>query len=359
MRKLYKDIQMRIDSLDFNTLWKGFYPCEFALYNDERVYFATHDIHKTDQFIGNTAISYEGKHIAIWKVENEDIKDVDVLASLIIHEMFHAYQYAEGDNRFYSDLKALSYPLEFQNMNIKYNESRLLISAYQASKRHEKCDYFSKFVSLREHRFSRIGDHSLYEKSIETIEGSAEFVGLKALKILNVQAYNRQIDKVMDWINTINESFLDVRRTSYYIGALMCLVAEDLQIDFQKALEPNLAFNYDLMRDSGMLDLGHPLVISDFLTIQDAINDRSKSISAKVTAIKTHPDVSVYKGDFTIVGYDPMNMRRFENDVYHRHFIGILENGKTEFVMGEIVIETDGHDFSKFSTYYKVTKPDN
>ena len=37
-----------------------------------------------------------------------------------------------------------------------------------------------------------------------------------------------------------------------------------------------------------------------------------------------------------------------------KHFLGIEQDGKIEFVRGPIVTETDGTDFSKFSKYYKI-----
>lgn len=354
MRNLYHEIQKRIQTIDFNILWNGFAPCEFALYNDETVYFETNEIPKTDQFLGNTTIKYEDKQIAIWKVEKEVSCDLDLMAASIIHEMFHSYQLIAGDNRFFNDITALSYPIEFHNLNMKYNESKLLVSALEEDDYQKKEAFFRLFTSLRHKRFSLIGDDSLYEKSIETIEGSAEYVALKSLKILNYESYKRQLDKSISWITTINEKFLDIRRTSYYNGALICLLADDLQIDYKKKLEPNLKYNYDLMTENYILKLDHEVEINEFTKIQEMIDERNKSISRKVNEIMSHQNVEVFKGDFCIRGYDPMNMRRIENYVYHKHFLGIHEKGKTEFVMGEIVTETDGIDFSRFSTYYKI-----
>jgi hypothetical protein len=354
MRKLFQEIQNRIQTIDFNELWNGFAPCEFALYNDETVFFETNEIPKTDLFLGNTTIKYEDKQIAIWKVEKEDLNDLDLIAASIIHEMFHSYQLIEGENRFFNDIVALSYPIEYQNLNMKFNESKLLVSALEENDYQIKESFFKKFTSMRQKRFSLIGDDSLYEKSIETIEGSAEYVALKSLKALNFESYKRQLDKSISWIATINENFLDIRRTSYYTGALICIVADDLHIDYKKKLEPNLKSNYDLMTENFILRLDHEVEISEFIKIQEMIDERNKSIKGKVNEIMSHHNVGIFKGDFYIRGYDPMNMRRYEKYVYHKHFLGIHENGKTEFVMGEIVTETDGIDFSRFSTYYKI-----
>jgi len=146
MRKLYQEIQKRVQMIDFNILWYGFAPCEFALYNDENVFFETYEILRTDQFNGNTTIQFENKQIAIWKVEKSDLNDLDLLAASIIHEMFHSYQMNAGENRFFNDIVALSYPIEFENINMKYNESQLLISALEEVDFQKKEAFFRKFI---------------------------------------------------------------------------------------------------------------------------------------------------------------------------------------------------------------------
>ena len=46
------------------------------------------------EFRGNTAISWQGGPLAIWNLEQET--DLDLLASCLVHELFHAHQLASG-----------------------------------------------------------------------------------------------------------------------------------------------------------------------------------------------------------------------------------------------------------------------
>lgn len=63
------------------------------------------DFSKTEEFLANTAICYQGRLIAIWCLSEE--MDLDILASKIIHEMFHAYQMECGESRFPEEVEAL------------------------------------------------------------------------------------------------------------------------------------------------------------------------------------------------------------------------------------------------------------
>ena len=86
LEKLYDRVFDAISSLDYESIWQGFQPLKFALYDDENCFFDGAYIEKSDDFCANTAILYRGEQIAIWRVTNEP--DIPVLASEIVHEMF-------------------------------------------------------------------------------------------------------------------------------------------------------------------------------------------------------------------------------------------------------------------------------
>lgn len=355
MDKIYREIKSRIDKIELNTLWPGFTPYEFALYNDEKVYFETFQIPISNQFVGNTSINYEGKQIAIWKIEETNLIDFDLLTASIIHEMFHAYQMTSGDNRFFSDLEGLSYPIEYDNFNLKINESRLLANAINEENVVMKENFFKKFLAARQRRFELIGDNSTYEKSIETIEGTAEYLALASLKIMNHDSYIKQLEKAMNKVTTINENFFDVRRIAYYTGSLICLLADELSIDYKKAIEPELQYNYDFITEKYCVDTNMVIELDENIEINGLIDERNIKTRELVDEIVASSNVDIIEGEFSVRGYDPMNMMRSDHFVYHNHFLGIHQDGETDFIMGPIVIETDGKDFSKFSRYYKIS----
>ena len=82
LKILYNQIKENINKIDFSKLWNGFKPLKFALYNDEECFFNGEYIKKTDDFLANTAISYNGEIIAIWNVVEDS--DTTILTSKII-----------------------------------------------------------------------------------------------------------------------------------------------------------------------------------------------------------------------------------------------------------------------------------
>ncbi|MBE6984252.1 MAG: hypothetical protein E7434_01320 [Ruminococcaceae bacterium] len=88
---LYHLVKAEVDKVDFSSLWDGFAPLRFALYDQELCCFDGEMIKKTNDFLANTAINYRGEWIAIWNVSDEI--DPKILASKMVHEMFHGFQH--------------------------------------------------------------------------------------------------------------------------------------------------------------------------------------------------------------------------------------------------------------------------
>ena len=125
LRAIHHEVNARIHRVDFSLLWEGFKPLKFALYNENACCFDGEYIDKTDQFLANTAIHYNGEYIAIWRL-GEDVPDYDVLTSKIIHEMFHGFQYENKESRFPNELEALQkYSYSVENLTIKLKENHL------------------------------------------------------------------------------------------------------------------------------------------------------------------------------------------------------------------------------------------
>ena len=68
MRELYDEVARHLDTIDFETIWAGFTPFEFALFDEHSVYFADKKIPWDKRFLGNTAIHFDGKPLAIWGI---------------------------------------------------------------------------------------------------------------------------------------------------------------------------------------------------------------------------------------------------------------------------------------------------
>ena len=116
--ELYSRISETISSLDFGRIWPGFQPLKFALYDDGKCFYDGAYIEKSDDFCANTSINFQGEQIAIWKVVDD--LPILVLASKIVHEMFHGYQTVENWNCWADEMEAL-YRYQYNADNLSLN----------------------------------------------------------------------------------------------------------------------------------------------------------------------------------------------------------------------------------------------
>lgn len=213
--ELYGRVFDAISSLDLESIWPGFAPLRFALYDEEACFFDGAYIEKPDAFCANTAIVYQGEPIAIWKVDSEP--DIPVLTSKIVHEMFHAFQLREGWDCWADEMEALyRYEYSAENLALRLHENDLLLSLL---------DRFDA-TALREllaHRKRRSEKHPFefsYESRIEEIEGSATYVEWMVLQQLDERAAAAMTERLRAAV-TQPEQLFPIRISCYYTGALM------------------------------------------------------------------------------------------------------------------------------------------
>ena len=126
LETLYYQVEEAIASLDFEKIWPGFKPLKFALYDESRCFFDGRFVEKTDQFCANTSINFQGEQIAIWMVSEE--LEIPVLASKLVHEMFHGFQTLQGWNCWPGEMEALfRYRYLPENLALKLRENELLL----------------------------------------------------------------------------------------------------------------------------------------------------------------------------------------------------------------------------------------
>ena len=227
----YNEVMIRLNKLDFPSLWSGFKMYSFAIYDDLNICINNQMIPYDQRFIGNTAIDYENKFVAIWNIRMAPVSNMDLLASQLVHEMFHCFQKENKETRYPNDLKLLQYPHSQANYSLKYQENQVLIQAYQESDFAKKQDLFRQFLQIRATRKEMIDHAILHEFQVETIEGLAEFVGLKALRFLSKESFERRIESMMDNLKQ-KVKIMDIRRISYDVGSIFFLLLEQLHIEF-------------------------------------------------------------------------------------------------------------------------------
>lgn len=351
---LYRAVSERLDALDFPTLWAGFSRCRFALYDQKKIRIGDTVLSYSDyasRFIGNTAISFNGEYLAIWDISDEsgeNVKepDADLLAAGLVHEMFHAHQYASKDKRFPDDLAMLLYPDDPVNFAYKYAENNKLAQACRSG------EAFGAFVAVRKERARRIGGIIRQEYLAETAEGLAEYVGSLALRAFSPEKYKQRIEKYERVVTSLSAQQFDPRRISYYTGTLFFLACE--KNGFYSANDGDLSASYfeRLIQEFAF----PPVCVSlDGAFIEKVSREYDQYKAAKERRFADFLAVPHKQTPFSghICGYDPMNMLRADDDILCSHFIMLQPEagGDAQFIKGPVLLKMEPRNRDKVRSY--------
>lgn len=338
---LYHQLQAKIERINFSQLWPGFHSYHFALFDEESVMLDGKMRSKTEEFLANTAIHVEDQTLATWKVDADSPQDLDVLASLLVHEMFHCYQMEHQETRYPNDLILLRYPDLLDNYERKMCENRLLLQAF------EKKDQalFLEFVRIRQSRFSLIGEILHQETKSETIEGSAEFVGLQALQQLSFKKYEERIQEFSRKLLDPGLLF-DIRRISYVSGVFLLLNLQEFNIAVDKSLSHPLAIFDQLPHQKEEIFPKKPK--GDLKSAFEKHSQKKLDTFAKYQAILT----TKHLGSYTICGYDPMNMIRIGDDILATHLIFLDSQGETLKLMEPVILQCQANSDNVVEAYF-------
>lgn len=332
----HRQLRSLLSALDFDALFPGFHPYPFALYNRREICLDGRMLPYQEAFRGNTSILYEGQYTAIWDCESDSVEDAELLSSSLVHEMFHCHQGANGENGFPSDLALLNKPDGMELYTRKYNENLLLAECYE----HGDMECLRQFTALREQRIRTYPDITVQELKAETIEGMAEYVGLKALREINRTKFDAKLREYTGLLRGKSNLLFDARRLSYYTGAvyLLCLgqLGHKIRYDFQSAQTV-----YEQNRIAA--NETQPTIQSfDFIREKYAALIREQE-----AIIAGHIAKSGYmECHARICGYDPMNMFRVGNLLYCSHFVCLTENGETSvYNTPVLLVMEDGSDW--------------
>ena len=323
---LYKVVKSYLDKVDFSLLWKGFKPLRFALYNNDTVYFDGEYVKKTSEFIANTAIEYNGEMIGIWNVM-EDIDPI-VLASKMIHEMFHGFQRINNETRFPDELDALyKYQYCDENLSIKLEENKLLVKLLD----NYNAKDFNRFLGLRKYRAEKFEYEYKYESLIEQIEGSANNVELNALKQLSNDLYLKKLDSLK---NSIVQkcNFLPIRVLCYDIGAILLKVLKKNNITFNDGFSKD-SFSMELIQDT------MPIKDDVRLSFKDDIKKYFDKAEMIINNAISNNDV-VVEGNYNILGVNVYNAIFYKGYIISIYFLMYGNQEAPNIEYGNFVIET-------------------
>jgi len=354
MRELYKMVDEAIDSINFEKIWRRFSKFNFALYDNDNVYFKNETILRDNRFLGNTSIEYNGEFIAIWHVDNPNGEDCQTLAANLVHEMFHAFQRTHSETRYPNDLKMLDYPDCIENYAIKHMEHLFLVDAFSCSDISTRKEFLEKFLSARKYRETLIGEIIKQEYLAETTEGIAEYAGIMALKQISHEKYVVKINAYIEKLKCIDNNFFDIRRMSYYTGAMLCVLLSEMGINiFHKIGETENPLFTIIARLC--MCFAETNFIGVNFDIEDLAEKTKKYTNDKKIKFdeffKTHNNT--VEGNYTICGYDPMNMIKTDNMILCNHFVMLKGSGNDEplFIQGPVVVNLKKDSFNQVISY--------
>ncbi len=326
----YMKVKEAISSLDLGSIWPGFKPLKFALYDDEKCFFDGQYIEKTDAFCANTSIVYEGEQIAIWMVQEE--LDESVLTSKIVHEMFHGYQSIMGWDCWPNELEALyHYQYDAENLNLKLRENELLLALLD----HSDESALNELLALRKLRSMNYPYEFSYESKVEEIEGTANYVEWQVLKQLNEIRANALIEQ-MRTVITKPKFLFPIRISSYFTGALMINALRGANAyRFETADRPTILSVIKDIDPSDGLFLGKETAIHSVTSEVEAFHRETDDIIR--SALKR--DNLVLNGPFELTGVNVYNARYLRGFITSTYFVMYREGKEDKMLQGNFVIK--------------------
>ena len=130
--------QQLVTTQRLHSYWPQFNAVAYAIYNDNEVLLFNHPkckesdyitFPKTNEFNACTIILFEDFPTAI--VDVRLYPQFNETYAIIIHELFHGYQYTYGESRFPNELVGIDYSLCEKNISLRIEERIALHQALQ------------------------------------------------------------------------------------------------------------------------------------------------------------------------------------------------------------------------------------
>lgn len=326
----YAAVKARLDTLDFSSLWRGFRPMRFALYNGERCYFDGAYVEKTDEFVANTAILYRGEHIAIWNL-TEEPGDLDVLASCLAHEMFHAFQELSSESRWADEMDALAhYRYDADNISMRLAEAEHMRTILSEGGAH-----FAQLLALRKARAARFPYEYAYESRIEQIEGSANYVELCALSQLDAEKGKRGWERALARIAE-PERYAPTRVVSYLTGAaLLGCIRLCSGYDFEAFTD--IPFAEGILAEAAGMALP---VVRDMRA--ETVCKAYEAETQRIIDTALAKNQIVLRGCYPLDSLNIWDARRSGRYAVSNLFLAYRDGGRARNLEGNFVVELDG-----------------
>ncbi|KMK75987.1 hypothetical protein [Alkalihalobacillus pseudalcaliphilus] len=342
---LYQEVEIRLAKINFSQLWSNFHQYPFALYNEDQVYYNGQYYKKDQRFLANTVIEFENHLVAIWDVSVGLNEDYDVLASNLVHEMFHAFQKERDEKRYANELLLLQYPASEENLRMKAIENIELVSVLEGKK-----ESLSTFFGLRQKRRSVIGEFLDEEIKTELIEGGAEFVGTLALQQLDEQKFRARMKDYKTKITRYDQDFFHVRKLAYYTGTLLFMAMNQLHMTYNQ----NLHINENILsRFEDAPQSLNQVAIRNESAFQHAFDKHTKE-RKQLFQTFWNKKSSLIQLSGHIIGFDPMNSFYQDGIMLCRHFIILEIEQERKLIHQPVILQLAANSLKKINGYYRI-----
>lgn len=347
MNNYLNRISQDLINSNLNHYWSGFESVAYALYDKNYVYLFNHPrMKKSEQdnyqifnwderFIGCTLILYNDYPTAI--VDMDVCVNYESLYSLLVHELFHGFQYVKGETRFADEILGITYPLSKENVELRNQERINLFSAVLENNILKKKLYLNTFIALREKRASKFPNYLLYEKLIETIEGPAWYVELKAYAEKTPIAYESVLKKYGQNLKDKYESTSNIRKSCYSSGMFMCLLLDQFSPDWKESFWGKEETLYDIIKQlsDDLVKINHIEISAETeAVINFAIENRKNTFEN----FEQQKGIHVFiEGKIAAKSFDPMNIVSFENKFLHKNFVKVKINNEDYLVQQPVI----------------------
>ncbi|GIO28729.1 hypothetical protein [Ornithinibacillus bavariensis] len=361
MNKNLSQISQDLVKEKLESYWPNFDLVAFALYDTSNVYLFNHPkfkqhnkfqtLKRDHQFNGCTLILYEGYPTAIVDVELYD--DYEGLYSIFVHELFHGFQYLKGERRFPDEIIGLTYPLSKENVELRNRERAILFDAMLEDDIMKKKQYLNTFISLREKRAANMDNYITYENLVETIEGPAWYVELKAYSEKSTIEHKSIIKKYGHYLIDKFESTLDIRKSCYSSGLVMCLLLDDFLPDWKEGFWDKPETLYDLLKqNSDNIEIIRDVEIS--AETEKVINFVKQKRNCSLESFEQQNGIHLFiEGEIKAISFDPMNIVPLEDRLLHKNFIKVRINN-IDYLIQQPVIAHCKDGFRNITTLHLI-----
>ncbi|MFY0164739.1 peptide ABC transporter permease [Bacillus anthracis] len=359
MNNILNQIKKEVNMDLLNGLWPGFKRAAFALYDDEHVYVFHHPLFLKDndeyrvlkweeQFKGDTCILFKDYPTAI--VNMNRYKDYASLLAIVVHELFHCYQYLNKESRFPNESLGFQYPIIEENIQLRNKERICLYDAVHCKSQAEKNNYIKQFIELREQRASVMGEAFItYEYMVESIEGPAWYVEMNAYNTVCKSDESDTLRKYSGLILDVYDANCNMRKSCYSSGMLLCLLLDEILPEWKISFFNSDKSLYAFLKQNINVDLS----LNNEITISKETkqilhfvqNERDKEI--KQFYGEEGYDLYIV-GDIKLNSFNPMNVKLNGNKVLHKTFLSVSIHNKT-YMINQPVLASFEEDFKNMT----------